>query len=92
MNKTTIIMILIWNIFVFFTYYIDKEAAIHDRRRVPERTLIIFALVFGSVGAYLGMKIFHHKTEHSKFMVLVPIFFIIQLVVIYCIIRTEGII
>jgi len=90
MNKVTVISYIIWNLFVFFTYYIDKEAAVNGNRRIPESNLIAFAVFFGGIGAYAGMKLFHHKTQHSKFMIIVPIAMIIQLVVIYSFIRTQG--
>lgn len=90
MNWVSVAFVVVWNLVVFFIYYYDKRAAINGTRRVPEIKLITYALCFGALGAYAGMKIFHHKTQHSKFMILVPIFLIVQLVVVYLFIRGEG--
>ena len=46
--------------------------------RIPERTLILLAAVGGSIGAYAGMRVFHHKTRHNKFKYGVPAIFIAQ--------------
>ena len=35
--------------------------------RISEATLLILAVFGGSIGALLGMKIWHHKTMHKKF-------------------------
>jgi len=51
----------------------DKWCAVHRQWRVPEKTLIAAALLGGSVGAYAGMKVFRHKTRHSKFSVGIPV-------------------
>ena len=33
--------------------------------RISEATLLILAVIGGSIGAMLGMKIWHHKTMHK---------------------------
>ncbi len=33
--------------------------------RISEATLLILAVIGGSIGALLGMKIWHHKTMHK---------------------------
>jgi uncharacterized membrane protein YsdA (DUF1294 family) len=55
------------NVASFLAYYLDKRAAIRKARRIPERTLLIMALVapFGAAG---GMRTFHHKTKKTKFL------------------------
>lgn len=89
MDKNTVIYLIVWNIIVCVIYYFDKVAAIKGTRRVPEKSLIGFAFLFGGIGAYLGMKLFHHKTKHTKFMILVPVFAIVQVILIYSMIRTS---
>ena len=49
-------------IIAFCTYGIDKYRAKHDKWRIPEKTLMLLALLGGAIGAFLGMKAFHHKT------------------------------
>jgi len=67
------ILIVIWNLVVFFTYGLDKRKARLRDKRISEKTLILMAMLMGSVGAMLGMSIFRHKTRHLKFKVGVPL-------------------
>lgn len=76
------LILLAVNIFTFCSYGVDKYKAIHNKWRIPESTLILFAAIGGSVGAYLGMRVFHHKTKHPKFYIGVPIIFILQIALI----------
>ena len=56
------------NLITFFVYGADKRRArIPGARRVPEKTLFALALLLGSAGALLGMRVFHHKTRHWYF-------------------------
>ena len=50
--------------------------------RIPEDNLLLIALLGGSVGIFLGIKAFRHKTRHIKFSVGVPSIFLLQIVVI----------
>lgn len=54
---------------------IDKYKAQHDRWRIPERILMLIALLGGSPGVWLGMRVFHHKTLHRLFSWGVPAIF-----------------
>ena len=47
-------------------------------RRIPERTLFLLAAIGGSIGALLGMKVFHHKTLHKSFRFGIPAILILQ--------------
>ena len=67
------------NIVAFFLYGIDKWKARHDKWRVTEARLLSVALLGGSLGAFLGMKVWHHKTQHPKFRVGLPLIFILHL-------------
>ena len=60
------------NFAAFAMYGIDKQNAIADKRRIPEKTLLLAALIGGSVGAFAGMRVFRHKTKHWQFMLGVP--------------------
>ena len=59
--------LLIINLAAFVTFGADKRRAKRHRWRVPERTLFLFAILGGSVGAVCGMCAFHHKTQHWYF-------------------------
>lgn len=65
------------NIITFFVYGIDKWKAKRSRWRISETTLLLLAVFGGSIGALMGIKVWHHKTLHKKFKYGVPL--IIQL-------------
>lgn len=72
--------ITIINILTFIIYGLDKLFAIKNLSRVSENTLLLLSFVGGSIGAYIGMKFFHHKTNKKKFTILVPLMIIIHVV------------
>lgn len=71
------------NLLTFFVYGIDKWKAKRDRWRIPEATLLMLAALGGSVGALLGMSVFHHKTKHKKFLIGIPLILLAQLALAY---------
>lgn len=58
--------------------YKEKHAA---ARRVPERTLFLLALLGGSLGALLGMRVWRHKTLHRSFRWGIPAILLLQVAV-----------
>lgn len=58
-------------------YGIDKYKAKKKKWRIPENALLMSALVGGGLGAWLAMRLFHHKTLHRQFQILVPLGFAI---------------
>ncbi len=66
------------NILTFLIYGLDKLKAKRHQRRIPEHTLLLLAFVGGSIGAWWGMKVWHHKTLHKKFTISIPILFLLQ--------------
>lgn len=84
MTLTSILLIYLAaiNVVSFFTYGIDKLKARKDKWRIPEATLLWMAVLGGSIGAWLGMKVWHHKTLHKKFKFGVPAILIIQLALV----------
>ena len=81
MNVHVIIIyyLLVINAVAFIVYGIDKLKARKGRWRIPEATLLLLAIVGGSIGAWLGMKAWHHKTMHRKFQYGLPVIFLLQL-------------
>lgn len=67
------------NMIAFLMYGIDKYKARHELRRISESALLWIAILGGSTGALLGMLVFHHKTKHLKFQILLPLFFILHI-------------
>lgn len=51
----------------------DKSRAKKEKRRIPEATLFLVAVLGGSLGVLLGMYTFRHKTLHTKFTVGIPL-------------------
>ena len=70
------------NILSFVICGLDKHYARTGHRRIPERTLLMSAFLFGSFGMLSGMLVFRHKTLHWKFIVPVPIFCIFHACVV----------
>ncbi|MDO4497309.1 MAG: DUF1294 domain-containing protein [Bacteroidales bacterium] len=66
------------NVVTFFLYGIDKWKAKKDKWRIPEATLLLMAALGGSIGAWAGMKVWHHKTLHKKFKYGVPLILLLQ--------------
>lgn len=78
------------NVVTFFMYGIDKWKAKKSKWRIRETALLGFAVLGGSIGAWLGMKVWHHKTLHKKFKYGVPAIIIVQLALIgYILYRLE---
>lgn len=80
--KIFLVFYAIMTLVTFVLYGADKSKAKKGKWRIPEKTLLLFAACFGGLGAFLGMKIFRHKTKHTSFKVLVPVFMIIQFILI----------
>lgn len=83
-------VLAIWLVFInlvtFFVFGWDKLKAKYketheNARRVPEKTLFLLAFLGGSVGALLGMRVWHHKTLHKTFRFGIPAILILQIVV-----------
>ena len=66
------------NLAAFVLYGIDKYRAKRGRWRIPEATLILIAVIGGSIGALGGMYLFRHKTRKPKFTVGVPVILAMQ--------------
>ena len=66
------------NIATFLLYGIDKYKAKKGKWRISEATLLTMAAIGGSIGAWAGMRLWHHKTMHKKFKYGIPIIIILQ--------------
>ena len=78
MRMMQIYYLLAVNVLTFIVYGVDKWKAQRGRWRVPEATLMGLAALGGSVGAWLAMQLFRHKTQKKKFRYVVPILFVLQ--------------
>ena len=78
-----LIYLLIMNASSFNLMRVDKHRAKNHLWRVPELTLMLNALVGGSVGILVGMYVFRHKTRHSAFRWGIPLFLIAHAVILW---------
>ncbi len=86
--KIVAVYLIIMNVVGFAIMGIDKRKAIKHKWRIPEKTLFLVALLGGSLGGNLGMQIFRHKTQHTKFKIGFPSIFIIQgAIIIYILVK-----
>ncbi len=85
MNNPQIVLliVLILNLLTLAIYGIDKWLAIKQKRRVPEKYLMLLAVFGGSVGAWSGMMLFRHKTRKYLFSIGVPVIFVLQIVGVF---------
>ena len=67
------------NVVAFIMYGIDKYKAKKAKWRISEATLLLLAVLGGSIGAWMGMKVWHHKTMHKKFKYGIPAILLIQI-------------
>jgi uncharacterized membrane protein YsdA (DUF1294 family) len=78
------------NLAAFILYGMDKSYAKKGARRIPERTLLFWAWIGGSIGAFLGMRLFHHKTLKPKFFV-VPVLMVLEVVLCaFCLVQNYS--
>jgi uncharacterized membrane protein YsdA (DUF1294 family) len=82
MKQIAVIYLIIINLIAFALYGTDKSKAKRGKWRISEKTLIGIALIGGSVGAFLGMHAFRHKTRHWYFRYGLPAIFLAQVVLL----------
>ena len=81
-NSCLAYYLLAINAVAFIVYGIDKYKAKKAKWRIPEATLLLLAVLGGSIGAWMGMKVWHHKTMHKKFKYGIPAILLIQIALI----------
>ena len=80
--KTELYYLIAINIVTLIVYGIDKVKAMKGKWRISEATLLILAVIGGSIGALLGMKVWRHKTMHKKFKYGLPLILLAQIALI----------
>lgn len=73
---------IIINIVAVIVTIIDKEKAKAHHWRISEITLLTISAMGGAIRMYITMRIIHHKTRKTKFMIGIPAIFIIELLII----------
>lgn len=76
--KYLLAYLLAVNLALFGLMGVDKYKAKHDKWRIRESTLFVLAIIGGSVGGILGMRMFRHKTLHTAFRLGFPLILTVQ--------------
>ena len=82
MHQYSLYYLLAVNSLTFLLYGIDKYKAKKGRWRISEATLLTMAAIGGSIGAWIGMRTWHHKTMHKKFKYGIPVIIIMQIALV----------
>ena len=82
MKWVLLIYIAVMSLIAFAAFGLDKVKAKTNRWRIRERTLFLLAILGGGIGAFLGMQIFRHKTQHRQFVIGIPAIMAVQLLLI----------
>ena len=77
-----IIYLVSINLIGLLVMYIDNKKPKYGRWRIPEKTLLIVALLGGSIGTMIGMRLFRHKTQKIKFTLGFPTILISEIIII----------
>ena len=80
--KYLYIWLIIINIITFAVFGIDKKKAIDGKFRISESALFLLSLVGGSLGGFIAMHTFHHKTKKWYFKFGIPLILIAQVLLI----------
>ncbi len=78
MNQVLLIYLLLINAVGFLIMLVDKQKARKKLWRIPEATLMTVALIGGSLGSLIGMRVCHHKTRKPKFRLGIPAILVLQ--------------
>lgn len=73
--------LLIINAAGLLLMHIDKQKAIKNKWRIPEKVLISIAVLGGSIGCIMGMRLFRHKTKHLTFWLGLPAILCLQILI-----------
>ena len=79
------------NLVLFACMGIDKRRAVKHKWRISEAALLIMGLFGGSIGAFIGMRIFHHKTRKAYFYIVYISSLILHIMLIYLVLRAFGV-
>ena len=75
-------LLIIVNLTAFVLFYYDKHAAQDRLWRISEGTLLLVALIGGSVGAIVGQQVMRHKTQKEPFRTMLYSIPVLQIVAI----------
>ena len=85
--ETIFLMWLVINGIGSLMMIIDKYNAIHKKKRIRERTLILTSCFGGALLMWITMYLAHHKTKHLHFVICFPLFTAMHLIIFYLLLR-----
>lgn len=80
--------LIVMNLTGFFVMGADKRRAKRHMWRISERTLFLCSILGGSVGTWVGMYVFRHKTRHWYFVVGMPLILALQTAMLFVCMKT----
>ena len=72
--------LILINLAAFALFGLDKRYAKRHKWRIPEKTLLLAAVLGGAPGAMAGMYLFHHKTRKWPFSIGIPLILVLQVI------------
>ena len=88
--KVFIAVLIVGSLISFVLYAVDKSKAKKKAWRIPEKVLLLWGFLCGSVGALAAMQLFRHKTKHFYFYFVNVLGLLWQAVALYFLV-TNGI-
>lgn len=85
--KILYLYLCIVNVLSLLFMLIDKRKARKNRWRISERSLLTLCAIGGSLGGFLGMQLFRHKTKHPRFSIGIPVMLVIHIVILFFVFR-----
>ena len=85
MANALLYYLIVINILTFAVYGIDKWKAKQGSWRISEATLLMLAVIGGTIGVLFGMQVWRHKTMHLKFKYGLPLILLAQIALMYLI-------
>lgn len=80
METSILLYLVVMNLAGLLAMGIDKRRAVKRQYRIPEKTLFGISIAGGSIGAWAGMYLFHHKTKHLQFVIGIPVILFLQVI------------
>ncbi|TVY03340.1 DUF1294 domain-containing protein [Cohnella terricola] len=74
---------MVVNLITIYLMAHDKNLARRHGRRVPERTLFLWAAIGGAAGGIIAMRVWRHKTKHLSFVIGMPAILVLQAILVY---------
>jgi uncharacterized membrane protein YsdA (DUF1294 family) len=78
---TPLVYLLLINLVAFVAMWWDKRKARQNEWRIAEASLHILGLIGGSLGLFIGMFRFRHKTQKTSFKAVAVVGLIVSLII-----------